>query len=206
MAVNLVQLFINVLTKQFVSVNGSPITVPTQYDGDKPLFLICPVTPSSSNASNPQYLPVNLAGYTMNLVMAGTPDATNPPTPFASLDGMAWNASLNGLTGILDLTQAAVATFIGTAASVPAWITLDVTDPTLNRTTLIQQTFTLSASNDMPAVGPSGPGVQYLTLVMALNTFVQIGPVQGKIIIFVSPDGTKTKTLSCGNDGTMQWS
>lgn len=205
MAVNLVQLFINVLTKTFVSVNGSPTTCPTQYYGDKPQFLICPVVPNSSNP-NQGYQPISLAGYTMNIVMAGTPNATTPPTPFASLDGMVWSGSLNGFTGIIDLTQAAVAAFIQSASSATAYITIDVTDPALERTTFIQNQFQIAASNDTPAAGPSGPPVQYVTLVVALNTFVQIAGFPGKFIVFVSPDGTKTKTLSLNNDGTQNWS
>lgn len=212
MAVNTVILFINVVTKQFVSVNGSPTTVPTQYNGDKPQLIICPVQPASSNP-NQGYISVNLAGYTANIIMAGTPNATNPPTPFASLDGLLWNANavtlptgqvFGGFSGIIDLTQAAVATFIGTNASLQAWITIDVTDNILERTTFIQQQFTISASNDTPAIGPSGPGVQYLTVAQALNLFVQIGPIPGKQIIFQSQDSTKKVQQTLGNDGVLQ--
>lgn len=209
MAVNTVTLFIDVNAKKFVSVNGSPTGVPTQYNGDKPQFVICPVLPASSNP-NQGYVSISLAGYTMNIIMAGTPNATNPPTAFASLDGMVWNANaaiapngqiFGGFVGIIDLTQPAVATFIGTNASLQAWITLDVTDNILERTTFIQQQFTISASNDTPAVGPSGPSVQYLTVAQANNTYVQIGPIPGKQVIFMSPDGTKQVQLTLGNEG-----
>lgn len=213
MAVNLVLLFVNALTKQFVSINGSATVCPTQYNGDKPQFTICPVQPASSNP-NQGFVSVSLTGYTMNIVMADTPNATMPPTPFASLSGLVWNAGaftsptgqiFGGFVGVIDLTQAAVATFIGANAAKTAYITIDVTDPAIERTTFIQSQFSMAASNDTPATGPSGPTVQYLTLAQALNLFVQIGGIVGKQIIFISPDGTKTRQLICNNDGTEAW-
>lgn len=203
MPLNLIFLNIDVKNKIFVNINGSPASVPVQYDGDKPTFIIYPVQATSSNPQNPTYIPVNLAGYTMNITMADTPNATSPPTPFASLDSIAWDATQLAFIGTIDLTLASVATFIGANAQKTAYINFDVYDATLNRTTFIQTTFIIAASIDAPATGPAGPAVQFLTLAQALGLFVQIAAIPGKQIIWESPDGTKKIQQTLNNDGAM---
>lgn len=207
--VNTVVLYFDIINKVLVSVSGSPTSLGTMYAGDKPLFVIYPVQPNVTSGStvwNPNngYISVNMAGYTMNLTMAGTPNAAAPPTSFASLDGLTWSATLSAFTGLLDLTPAAVTNYIGSNSSALAYYTIDVFDASNNRTTFTQSTFTIAASNDTPGTGPAGPSVQYLTLAQALNLFVLVAGAPGNNLTLISPDGTQKRVLSCGNDGSLQ--
>lgn len=202
-SISTVDLYLNVFTKALVSVNGSPTIVPTQYYGDTPTFRVFPVIPAGNNPAQ-GYVAIDLSVYTMNLTMADTPNAASPPTPFASLDGMTWNGSISGFVGVIDITQAAVGTFLGSNATKPAFFNLDVFDATLKRTTLIQTTFTLSASIDTVVVQPAGPPVVYITLQQALGMFVQVGPVPGKQIIWQSPTTGIKRQQTLGDDGAMQ--
>lgn len=202
---SLITLYLSIPSKSFVNNGGTPTSVPDQFYGDMPMFAIYPVQPNSSNPSNPNYQPVNLAGYTMNLTMAAAPNAASPPTPFASLDGMTWDGVNNRFLGAVDLTQPAVGTYIGNASGKIGYFNLDLFDSTLKRTTVYQEQFNMNASIDAVAAGPPGNPIQYITVAQALNLFVQIAGIQGKFINFISADGTKKKTLTLGNDGTEQW-
>src|SRR6185437_3356079 len=124
-SISTVDLYLNVFTKTLVSVNGSPTVIPTQYYGDTPTFRVFPVIPAGNNPAQ-GYVAIDLSAYTMNLTMADTPDAAAPPTPFASLDGMNWNAGISGFVGVIDITQAPVGTFLGSSPTKPAYFNLDV--------------------------------------------------------------------------------
>jgi hypothetical protein len=205
---SLTPLYLNMLTKTLVSVNGSPTSIPAMFYGDKQTFQIFPVQPVSSNASQ-GYQQFVLGGYICNLTMAGAPNATSPPTPFAVADGLTYVAvaspGFGYFMGTLDLTQSAVGTYIGNNASAQAYFNIDVFDAALLRTTLIQTTFTLNASIDTLTVGPPAPVASYLTANQIAALYVAIGPVTGKFITFRSADGTKTKTLFLDNDGAEKW-
>lgn len=205
---SLISLYLNVPTKTLVSVNGSPTSIPAMFYGDKQTIQVFPVQPFSSNASQ-GYIPYSLTGYVCNLTMAGAPNATNPPTPFAAADGLTFTAipapGYSYFQGTLDLTQAGVGTFIGNAASAQAYFNIDVFDAALLRTTLFQNTFALNASIDTLAVGPPAPVASYLTANQIAALYVAIGAVPGKFITFQSKDGTKTKTLFLDNDGAEKW-
>jgi hypothetical protein len=216
MSISTVNLFVNVQTKTLVSVNGSPTSFPPQFYGDKPTFAIYPVIPNGANANN-GYSPFSLTGYTMNLTLAGAPNAASPPTPFAAVDSMVWvpnsAPAVPGqggyFIGMVDLTQPAVGTFLtaasAAAATATAYFNFDVFDSLLERTTLIQATFTLNASIDTVNAGPPVNVPSYPTLAQLLNTFVAIAAFPGKFIEFESPDGTKKKAFSCRNDGSEGW-
>lgn len=202
----LIAIYLDVFNKVLVGVNGSPTTVPNQFYGDTPTFQIFPVVPPLSGNPNQPYTAVSYAGFTMNLTMAGTPNATTPPTPFASFDSMVWNVASNSFTGTVDLTQAAVGTYIGATAGQVAYFNLDVFDANLKRTTLLQVTFNINASIDTAVVGPGGNAAQYATLAQLQGQFVQIdGNVNGKFIVLRSPDGTQKKTFYLGNDGVIHF-
>jgi hypothetical protein len=213
MAVNirLIQLYVDVINKVIVSVQGSPTAVPALYYGDKPTFQIFPVTPGITGVaagpfSGGQYVPASLAGYTMNITLGPAPNAEVPNASYASLDSIAWDATTSSFIGTMDLTQSGVEDFIGMASSGAAWFNLDVFDATLNRTTIYQTTsasVVVWASIDAPATGPAGPAVQYVTLAQALGIFVQIGPNPNKFIEFAYAGGVKV--FSCNADGTQSW-
>ncbi len=203
-SLSFINLYLNVYAKAFVSVSGSPISVPAQFYGDKPTFNIFPVVPFDSNPSH-GYVAYDASGSTMNFTMADVPNAASPPTPFAEQDGIAWNAASKSFSGQLDLTQAAVGTFIGASAGKQAYFNLDILDVTLARTTLIQTTFQMNASIDAVAAGPPGPVAQYATLAQLANLFATIAAVPAKHIDFQSPDGTKKVSLSLGNNGAVLW-
>lgn len=185
MALNLIQLYLNVLTGQLVSVNGSPTSIPPLYYGDTPTFFVYPVMPTPGGNPLQSFSSYSMAGYSMNLTMAGPPNAQNPPTPFASLDGLTWVLASSGysyFTGTVDLTQIATGNFIGNGPGKQAYFNLDVFDGSLKRTTLLQVQFTINASIDTVAAQPGGNPVQYLTQAQSDNKYVQIGAVPGKFI------------------------
>lgn len=205
-ALNLVQLYLNVFTKTLVSVNGSPTSIPSLFYGDMPTFAIYPVVPAGNNASQ-GYAPFDMNGYTMNLTMADAPNAQTPPTPFASFDGLAWVKPPTGFyyfTGTVDMTQAAVGTFIGNAQGKQAYINLDVFDSNLKRTTLLQTTFQLNASIDTVAVQPGGNPIQYATLAQIRQLFVPKLGAPGEYFILQSEDATKKIQVYLGDDGALK--
>lgn len=201
---SLIQLYVNVLTKAFVSVNGSPVAMPTLYYGDAPTVNIYPVVPVDSNPSH-GYQTFDLTGNTMNLTLSDTPNAASPPTPFAAIDGMTWVKPSSGLsyfTGLLNLATTNAQTFIGNASGKQAWYSIDVFDSTPNRSTLILAQVPFNASNDTPgAAPPQQSGNPYITANMLKNLCVPIKGTPGGFFTLVSPDGTKTALISLGNDG-----
>ena len=202
-------LYLNVQTKTFVSVGGSPTQIPPFYYLDNPTINFNPVMPNPLNPS--AYQPaVNLGGWSMDLVCsASAPNAAAPPTPFTSLV-MAPDPTNTFFTGVLNMSAAGVLAALETSPSLEFWICLDMYQAGgTNRTTLYQSSQadqTVYPSLDVPGnPTPAGPGVTYLTLTSALNTFVQIAPFPGKQIQFQSPDGTKIRQLTCDNNGTEDW-
>lgn len=203
---NLIQLYVNVLTKTLVAVNGSPTQIPPMYYGDTPQFQLFPVAPLGGNPQS-GYAPFDLTGYSSNLIMADKPNAASPPPPFASLDGLSYVKPASGFPyfqGVIDVTQAAVGTFIGATDSKAAYLTWDVFSPSLRRTTLLQTTFSMVASNDTPAAGPAGPAVQFLTLAQALNLFLLVGAQPGKFIIWQDKNSTHKLLQSLDTDGALK--
>lgn len=199
---SLLTLYLNVPTKSFVSVAGSPTSVPPQFYGDKPTFQIVPVQPAAITAQG--YIAYPLNGYTMNLTMAGAPNAQTPPTPFAAADGLIYvvpNSGFPYFQGTIDLTQAAVGTFIGNAPSMTAYFCVDCFDAGLLRTTLFQYTFSIQASIDTLNVAPPGPVNMYLTAAQIAALYLAIGAVPGKYCVWESPDGTKRRVQSLDNNG-----
>lgn len=213
MALNLVQLYINVLTKALVSVAGSPTSIPPMFYGDQVTLAIYPVIPASTITGNPlgnagqAFQTMSLAGYTMNITMAGTPNAQTPPTSFASLGAIAFNTPATGFgffAGSLDLTQVAVQTFIGNNAAQTAYINLDVADANLKRATLLQTTFQLNASIDVVTPGiPTNP-IIYLTAAQIRNLFVPKAGAAGESFTLQSEDGTKKAQVYLGDDGALK--
>lgn len=219
-ALSQVNLYINVFSKQLVSVNGSPTSVPTQFYGDLPTFIIYPVVPNPSIPG--AFLTTSLAGFTMNITMAGQPNAGTPPTPFAQATGLVWNPpgtpTGSTITGSLttnpsygyfssniDITQIAVKNYLvaNGNSGATAYVDFDVFDPSASRTTLVQTTFQLNPSIDTVIPAPGGGAIVYPTLQQLIGIFVQIGAVKGKYIVFQSPDGTQTKTMQLQNDGNF---
>lgn len=203
---NLITLYVNVFTKQLVSVNGSPTSIPPLFYGDMPTFALCPVVPQSNNP-NQGYASFDLTGYTSNLTMADAPNAANPPTPFASVDGLAYAKPSGGyayFSGVVDMTQPAVGAFIGNAASRQAYFNWDVFDANLKRTTLLQTTFQLNASIDTVTPGTPGNPVIYPTLSQLRNLFVPKVGAPGEYFVLQSEDGTKKAQVYLGDDGALK--
>lgn len=201
---SLISLYVNVFTKALVSVNGSPTTIPDQYYGDTPTFQFFPVVPNPNGQAG-SFVSFDLTGYTSNITMADTPNATSPPTPFADTDGLTWMKPPSGLpffVGAIDLTQPAVGTFIGALPLKTANINFDVYDPSLFRTTLLQTTFQMKASIDTVTASPPVNVPNYPTLAQLKNMFVQIAAFPGKFILWESPNGLVKKVETLNNDGS----
>lgn len=211
MAARTINLFINIQTQQLVSVNGSPTSVPDIYYGDIVTFNVFGVQPAANPANIPT--PVNLTGNTMNLTMAGAPNATSPPTPFASFDNAAYSPSLLTINSVNyggyilqpNMTNGAVGAFIGPNPSAIAYINFDIYDAGLNRQTLYQDKFTVKASIDSVTFIPGPPGATTLTVQQALATFLQIAPFPGKQCLWQSPTTGIKVQQTCDDTGAERW-
>ena len=195
-------LYLNVPTKSFVSIGGSPILIPPLFYGDKQAIQIVPVQPYTIAAQGYQAYPLN--GYTGDITMAGAPNAQTPPTPFVAADGLPYIVPATGLPyfqGTADLTVAAVGTFIGNNPGATAYFNFDVWDATPARTTLYQGTFQINASIDTLAAGPAAPLAQYLTAAQIAALYLSKGGVPGDYKIWISADGTKKRVQYLDNNG-----
>jgi hypothetical protein len=207
MALLPLNLYFNVATKTLVSYQGSPTSIPPFYYLDNPTINVYPVIPNPQNPS--AYVQaISLAGWSMDLVCcASAPNAAAPPASFTSL-AMNPDPTNTFFTGVLNMSAAGVLAALGTSASLQFYICFDMFQAGgTNRTTLFQSSQPdqiVYPSLDVPGnPTPAGPGVVYLTLQNALNTFVQIGPVPNKQIQFQS--GALIRQLTIGPDGSEQW-
>lgn len=198
---SVIKLYVNTYSKTLVNIGGSTILVPSLYYGDQPTFAVFPVIPINDNPLL-GYTSVDLTGMSGRITMAGQPNANSPPTPFASLDGIAWNGSLNCFIGTVDMTQPAVKAFLASAIFQTAYFNVDFFDVALERNTLFQSTFQLGASIDQVTAAPPSGAVVYPTLAQLLNIFVPVAATPGKRIEFQSDDGTIKESFGLRDDGT----
>ena len=190
--------------RRLVAFNGSPQTIPDQFQSDTVSLKIQCVNPSSTTlplGSSP-YVVQDMAGSGLRVAIGQTPTGTpGGPAPLALQDTFVWDTVNQWFTADLPLNNSSIDTYIGALAQIGAYFEITQTVAG-NRKKFLQTTFTLRAVVDEGTSTVPPGGDVFLTKAEQLAYFFPIVGTPGMTLTFVSPDGTKKRELGVNNDGS----
>lgn len=184
-----------------VALNGTPTTLPPFFQYNIKPLQIQVVDPNGTFGSSP-YDIIELNGKALRVAI--TPDPTGSaggPTALALETTWTWNSTGKYFTGSLDLSTAAIGTYIGTAAFKTANFEVTLVDGG-NRTTLYQGTVTLRAAGDEGTATAPEPAELYLPKSDSDARYVKREGDAGEVIVVKSANGTYALEIVCNDDGT----
>lgn len=189
-------------SRKLVSYNGSITAIPAAFQGNVIDLKITVVDPTGS-LSGAAYSKVNLNGYGVRVSIGAQPTGSSGgPTPLALQTSFTWDASDSSFSGSLECNTSAIDTHIGTSASATAWFEVNLT-LSGNRTTILQETFTLKAVVDEATSTVPTPTDSYLTAAESRSTFQPRVGAAGDVLVLKSANGVYGLEIGVSNTGEM---
>ncbi len=196
-----IRLAINRQTQSLVSYLNCVTTLPALFQSNVQAFRIYVVDPDPSNVLG-GFVQVDMGTSGLRMAIGDSPTGTiGGPTPLTFQNTFTWNAAGKYFTGSLNLNVAAVASFIGSAASKAAYFEINET-VSADRITLFQSGVTLKAVVDEMSQSPDAPLDQYLTQAESVAAFLKFINVPGATVVFKSPNGVWGREIGVNDDGS----
>lgn len=188
-------------SRKLVKFNGSIEAIPSIFQGNVIDIKVAVVDPTGSLAGA-AYSKVNLGSYGLRVSIGATPTGTSGgPTPLALQNTFTWDSVDNSFSGSLACNTSAIDSHIGSAASQTAYFEVNLT-LSGDRTTILQETFTLKAVVDEATTTAPTPTDSYLTSAEVLALFVRKVGANGDVIVLKSPSGIYGRELGVADDGS----
>src|SRR5688572_20414113 len=197
----ILKLAIDRQNRKLVNFNGTPIDFPPLFQFNVQQLQIYPVDPPAN--VNSTHSSVDAAGLGLRVAICQQPTGTTADdTRLTFQNSFTWNAAGSYFSGELDLSAAAIATYLGTAAERSAWFEVNLMDGG-EPTTILQQPFTLKALGDNFSTVAPTPVDQYFTQVQANDRFAKLTGDPGQRIILKSANGLYAVEIGCDDDGSF---
>jgi len=195
-------LVVDMQNRRLVSMNGSPSSLPDQFQSNNISLRVQCVNPSLSTLplGSTTYSIQNMSTFGMRVAVGDTPEGAVGPTPLALQTGMAWDGPSSSFLGTLALNTAAIDGFLGTKASASAYFEVNLTILG-TRITILQTQFTLRAVVDELSGTAPVPTDQYATLNESKALFMPRTGAPGDVLTLTSPNGLIKVELGIDNNG-----
>ncbi len=196
-----IRLAINRQSQSLVDYLNCVTQIPALFQSNVQAFRIYVVDPNPANILG-GYVLVDMGTSGIRMAVGDTPTGTSGgPTPLTFQNTFTWNAAGKYFTGSLNLNVAAVATFIGSAASKSAYFEINET-ASADRITLFQSGVTLKAVVDEMTASVPDPSEHYLTQTESQAAFVKFINEPGATIVLKSPNGVWGREIGVNDDGS----
>jgi hypothetical protein len=199
--VPILKLAIDRQNRRLVNYNGTPVDFPPLFQFNVQQLQIYPLDPPANISG--AYQSVDASANGLRVAICSQPTgSTGDDTRLTFQTSFTWNATNHYFSGELDLSAAAIATYLGTAAERSAWFEVNLMDGA-DPTTILQQPFALKALGDNFSTVAPTPTDQYYTQVQSDDRFAKKTMSPGERLVIPSPGSIYALELGCADDGSV---